>query len=414
MKKRLFGLISLLVGIVLALGAVELMAIAWLFIDEGRYTSAEELFGRTQNTYVRDLTRGTDCRYIDRLFPHPYVSFVHHGNPPCGIENVNNVGLFNEDFPTLKREDRFTILLTGGSIASQLAQLGPRPAPFFLQDELNEHYVSPNGKPFVVLNGGDGGWKQPQPYILFALYASSLDAVVVLGGLNEYYGFRHYTRLRLERPESNFLDVNPFVADENFGDAAIGWVMARLAGALSKNSILGHSHAVYLIVHQIEALAKSSGNSKSAKRTTIDSLFALPPEVIGDGDKVFATQLALYRKYQGGMEAIAREYGVKTAYFFHPVPAWHKTLTPSEQAVVGDLSYGPLYRRVVDAMVKQRDEGLPVFDLGDLLIDVKETIYADGAHFEREAGTGESLGYRLMARQVAADLAQAWGLRRKP
>ena len=220
-------------------------------------------------------------------------------------------------------------------------------------------------------------------------------------------------RVRLERPESNFLDVNPFVADENFGDAAISWVMARLAGALSQNPVLGHSHAVYLLVRQIEALAKSKGNIRSNKHTTIDSLFALPAGVVGDGEKVFATQLGLFRKYQSGMEAIARDYGVKTAYFFHPVPAWHKTLTPAEQAAVGDLSYGPLYRRMVDAMMKQRDDGLPVFDLGDLLIDIKETIYADGAHFERDPNSGESLGYRLMARQVAADLAQAWGLQRK-
>ena len=225
MKKSLFGLISLFVGMVLALGAVELMAIAWLFIDEGRYTPAKELFDRTQNTFVRDLMKGSDCRYIDRLFPHPYVGFVHHANPPCGRPNVNNVGLFNDDLPTVKRDDRYTILLTGGSIASQLAQFDPPPSPKYLQEELNAHYVSPNGKPFLVLNGGDGGWKQPQPFILFALYASAVDAVAVIGGLNEYYNFRHYTRVRLERPESNFLDVNPFVADENFGDAAIGWVM---------------------------------------------------------------------------------------------------------------------------------------------------------------------------------------------
>ena len=38
---------------------------------------------------------------------------------------------------------------------------------------------------------------------------------------------------------ANFLEVNPFVADENFGDAAIGWVMGRLAGTLAINPVLG-------------------------------------------------------------------------------------------------------------------------------------------------------------------------------
>ncbi len=414
MKKRIYGLISIVIGIVMSLAAIELTAIAWLWLEDGHYTSAEELFGRTQNAFVRDLTKGSDCRYVDRLFPHPYVGFVHHGNPPCGMVNINNVGLFNDDYPVAKRDDRYTILLTGGSIASQLAQFDPRPKPRYLEDELNERYVSPNGKPFQVLNGGDGGWKQPQPFILFALYAGSVDAMIVIGGLNEYYMFRGHMRERLERPESNFFEVNPMVADENFGDAAIGWVMGRIAGALSRNSVLGHSHAAYVIIQRIEMLAKSRGALKSNKKTTLDSLFALPTEIAGNAERVFAEQLVLYRKYQAGMEAIARDYGIKTAYFFHAVPAYHKTLTPQEKAGAGDLSYGPLYRRMVEAMMQQRERGMAVFDLGDMLVDVKETIYADDAHFIRDFHTGESPGYRLMAKVVAADIAQAWGLQRKP
>ena len=89
-------------------------------IEDGRYTPAAELFERTQNTYVRDTTKGSACRYVDTLFPHPYLAFVHHANPPCGIPWVNNVGLFGDDFPTVKRTDRYVILLTGGSVASQL------------------------------------------------------------------------------------------------------------------------------------------------------------------------------------------------------------------------------------------------------------------------------------------------------
>ena len=61
------------------------MAIVWLYLEDGRYTPAAELFERTQNTYVRDITKGTACRYVDTLYPHPYLAFVHHANPPCGI-----------------------------------------------------------------------------------------------------------------------------------------------------------------------------------------------------------------------------------------------------------------------------------------------------------------------------------------
>src|SRR5229473_412659 len=184
MKRRIFGWISVLIGIVLSLAVVEVAAIAWLYIEEGRYTPADELFQRTQNTYVRDATKGTACRYVDTLYPHPYVAFVHHANPPCGQSWVNNVGLYGPDFPVIKNPNYYTVILTGGSVASQLGQNQKAPAPRYLEEELNRKYVSPTGKPWLILNGADGAWKEPQPFILFSLYASSVDAVVSLSALN--------------------------------------------------------------------------------------------------------------------------------------------------------------------------------------------------------------------------------------
>ena len=412
MKRLIFGLIAISTGVVLALGAIEVMAIVWLRLDEGRFVSTAELFNRTQNAYVREVTRRTSCLYIDKLFPHPYLGFVHHGNGICGFPNVNNVGMFNADFPTLKRPDRYTILLTGGSVALQLAQFDMPPAQRYLEDELNEHYVSPNGKPFLVLNGGAGAWKEPQPFILFALNAQALDAVMTLEGLNEYYLFRNFIRERLEWPLDNFTQVNPLAADDNFGDAAIAWIAGRIASKIRNNPILGDSHAAYLIVRSLETLAKGAGGWTSHKGTTLDSLFALPPDVIGDGERVYELQLGLYRKYHREIEALARTFGIKTAYFFQPSSAWGKTLSPEEKAIAGDTSYIDLYRRIVGDMMQDRRLGLPVFDLGDLFADVRETIYVDQVHFIR-AEDGESPGYTLMAKRVASDLAKAWNLQPK-
>jgi hypothetical protein len=66
MKQRIFSLISIVLGIVFALALIEVAAIAWLYVEDGRYTPAAELFERTHNTYVRDTTKkGTACRYVD-------------------------------------------------------------------------------------------------------------------------------------------------------------------------------------------------------------------------------------------------------------------------------------------------------------------------------------------------------------
>ena len=421
MKRRIFGWISVLIGIVLSLALIEVTAIAWMTIEEGRYTSAAELFERTQNTYVRDATKGSSCRYVDTLFPHPYLAFVHHANPPCGLPMVNNIGLFGHDFPAVKRTDRYVVLVTGGSVASQLAGtpisaapgMPPVEGPNYFERELNEHYISPNGKPFLVLNGGDGAWKQPQQFILFSMYATAVDAVVVLDGYNEHFMFLPGTEEVLERAFSNFLEVNPFVADENFGDAAIGWVMGRLAGALAQNPILGHSHAAYMIVRGIESVAKSKDNFKSGKRTTLTSIFAMPKEIVQDHDKAFALQLEHYQKYARGIETVAKDQGVKSVFFLQPIPAIGKVLSEEEKRVVGDLSNRDLYKRIVAGMMTLRDRGLPIFDLGDLLADEKGTIYADHIHFDRSV-TGESKGYELMAKRMARQTAETWDLKAKP
>ena len=147
MKKRLFSFISIVVGFIIALAAVEVMAIGWLYLEDGRHTPAAELFERTQNTYVRDMTRGTGCRFIDTLYPHPYWAFVHHANPPCGISWANNVGLFGPDFPTVKPADRYVVMISGGSVAAYLGGNQKPPYPRYLEEELNKTASAPTASP---------------------------------------------------------------------------------------------------------------------------------------------------------------------------------------------------------------------------------------------------------------------------
>lgn len=414
MKQRIFRWVSILGGIGLAVIAVELTAIVWLYIEDGRYTPASQLFERTQNTYVRDVTRGTTCRFIDTLYPHPYVAFVHHANPPCGSYWVNNVGLYGPDFLVVKPRDHYVVLLVGGSVASYLGGNQPPPRPHFLEEELNSRYVSPNGKPWRVLVGAAGAWKEPQSFILFSLYASSVDAMVNLSGFNEHFYFRPRMDQRLEGPAANFLEVNPFAADENFGAAAISWVMGRLAGTLALNPVLGRSHAAYVIIRGFEAAAKALAGFKSSKRTTIPSLFALPKNIQDNPEDLFAVQLGLYQKYFRAAEAVANDNGVKSAFFLQPVPAWGKPLTEEEKRVVGDLSYGDLYRRMVAGMMTLRGRSLPIYDLGDVFENQKGTIYADHIHILFSDSEGESPGNRVLAARIGELLAEAWRLQRKP
>jgi hypothetical protein len=165
-------------------------------------------------------------------------------------------------------------------------------------------------------------------------------------------------------------------------------------------------------VRGIEAFAKSKDNFTSTKRTTLTSIFALPPEIVANYDEAFAVQLGLYQKYVRSIEAIARDQDVKTAYFLQPAPAIGKTLTEEEVRNAGDLGYRDLYRKIVAGMMTLRDRGLAIFDLADVFKDEKGSIYEDHIHFRRDAA-GESRGYRLVAKAMADKMAETWGLQPK-
>ena len=192
-RRVLFVLCAIGVSLLIAGILLEGGLAAYYLLENGSYVSVAEMLEREQNTFIQQVKVGRSVGTWIRCSPHPYLGFVHHANEPCGPKNVNNVGLFGPDYPAEKSPAHFTVLLTGGSVAAQLE--GCCGGTGRLQAVLNERYESPNGRPFRVLNGGDGAWKQPQQTILFLLHASALDAVVTLDGFNEHYAMRGSARL---------------------------------------------------------------------------------------------------------------------------------------------------------------------------------------------------------------------------
>jgi hypothetical protein len=409
MRPAALKLVSAAIGVVIALALLEIAAIAWLGLRDGRYTPAPELFQRGTNTFVRETANSRGCRYADTLFPHPYLASVHHANPPCGIADLNNVGLFGADYPAIRRDDRYTILLTGGSVAAQMGQMLKPPAPHYLEEALNARYVSPTGKPFLVLNGGDGAWKQPQQMILFSLFADRVDAVVTLDGYNEQHLFRPGTTARFELPGNNFIDANPIVAQDSFGSVVASWLAGRVAGWMEQ-SLLVHSHAAYLVS---EALSRATTNPENIGANTYWRMMVLPSEIYDNADKLYAWQLAQWRKYIEIMDLTAKSHGVKAMFFLQPVPAVGKTLTEDEKRATPDASYGERYQRIVRDLEALNQGGIAVRSLLDVFAGETGTIYADWIHALQQPD-GESRGYRLMADRMAHDMAEGWGLRPRP
>jgi hypothetical protein len=391
--------------VLLALG-MELVATAFVVAREGRYVQARERFANRNNTFVAALARG-ECGYLDSLYPHPYLGFVHHGNPPCGMKDINNIGLFGPDFPSQRPNDRFVILVTGGSVAAQFAQPLAK-SPTYLEQFLNSKYVSPTGMPFLVLDGGDGAWKHPQSTILSLLYADAVHAIVTLDGFNEHFMLE--TSRRFEVPANNFLSVNP-LATQNFGAISTRWAVGRLRAKAGDNALLSRSHATYEIVAMLERWAERRATATAVPKTSVDTLFALPSSWTAEQRRTW--QINQYKKYLRAITAIARDQGALSAHFIQPVPAFGKPLTPDERRAVGDLDYRDSYLGMVKEMLTLNDSGTSVVSMLSLFDGDTRTLYGDPIHMIYDPKTKESPGYERMAAQMADDLGRLWHLRQR-
>ena len=405
MKRFLLRATATIVAVLLLLASLEVMAIGYRYVTEGHYVSARESFASATNAFTEGLTAGRNCSYVDSIFPHPYLAFVHHGNPPCGIE-INNIGLFGADFPAVHRQDRWVVLLTGGSVANQFAQ-AVQGGPSYLERMLNERYVSPSGKPFLVLNGADGAWKQPQQAILFMMFGDAVDAVVTLDGFNEHYALSW--GYKFEYPASNFHLVNPLVS-QSFGDVVARWIVANVRAAAARNAILSRSQAVYSLIAAADQYFTKRAASRPKAKTTVETLFSLPAEWTPQQ----RTELALmqYQKYVRAMSTLARDYGVREAHFIQPAPAIAKVLTDDERKVVGNLGYAAIYETMTKSLLELNAHHIPVISLLPLFESERRTVYSDAVHFVRNPD-GTSEGYQAMAARMASELAAVWVLQRR-
>lgn len=377
----------------------------------GRYARAAELYLRNEpNAYIRELRALTPngARYADALFPHPYVGWVYHGNPPSGVRSVNNVGLLGRDFPYEKDPTHFTILLTGGSVANQLGALGD--GPRFLEEELNAHWATGDGRPFRVLNGGNGAWKQPQQVILYTMFADAVDAVVTLDGCNEHYGLAQW--VALESPAANFHLMNPLATQSHRQLVGI-WLSGLIDRRARMGRFLSRSYVATVVAYALRSLVYRvlvAPRDRVPKRTSLERMFALPGD--WSRERAFRHNIGAYYKYITAMDAIAAELGGKSAHFIQPAPAIDKVLTDEELRVVGDLGYKPLWQAMERELLQLKRIGVPIYTLTDIFRDVRETMYSDSSHLAFDA-KGDSPGYRMMAKRMAAHLAEAWGLERR-
>jgi hypothetical protein len=415
--RRSVRIVANLIVIALCLLMVEAGFTLYYYRAEGRLTDPQTR-EEAHNTFVAQMGSNTNvrCRYMDTVYPHPYLTNVHVDNPPC--ENtkfeLNNIGLFGRDFPYKKQADAFRIMISGGSVAAMFGQLH-KDKPRFLEEELNKCYVPPNGqKIFEVYNGADGGWKQPQQAIMTLLFGEVFDGVVTLEGFNEkdmlLEKWTSWSK-RFEWPSNNFILVNP-MASGSYLQLLGGAALNSFYSLYSSTPLLRSSNAIYFFVDAARAKLNDSlvKNMASLHKSHL-TIFSVPKE--WSSDQVFEYNLDQYKKYFKTTAALGQAQGAKVVFFIQPSPVYGKTLTEEEKGVVGDLSYKDLYLKMTDTLLKLKQDGIAIHSLLDVFSGIPETIYADHIHFYADPATGESVGNRMIAKAIAARLADEWRFERK-
>ncbi len=402
-----FKLLSLVIGCFLAIILGETAFTLYSYV---RYKtiSVEELLDREKsNAYVLEFFKDNNT-YLESLFPHPYLAFVHR---KLGYEWVNNIGLEGRDFPVEKDKSKFTILVTGGSVANYFAQWIKGKENYF-EDILNSRYDF-EGKQVVVLSGASGAWKQPHQAIMFLLYSELVDGIITLDGFNEHYMLKPEVSVRIEYPANAFHQLNPII-EEGAEKLAIAYITSTLYGYSRSCWLIRHSRLLYFSTRFLRNRLQGWGDEKlndiPGEQTGLTSIFALPRE--WSPEKKSSFNMELYKKYIRLMAGMARQMNLKQAFFIQPVPAIGKTLTEEERAVVGDLSYRDLYQNMTNKLLALREEQIPVYSLLDVFVDCEESIYRDPCHFIESGPRRETKGNRLIAERIASLLEEEWDLKR--
>jgi hypothetical protein len=397
-------LIATLLLVLFLIALAEAFFAASYFMSDGEWIWPARRWETQQNRFVSDLTSGA-CRYIDALYPHPYLAYVNNGNPPCPGDFINAKGLSGRDLPLKRDPDTFAIMLTGGSVAAQFGQIKSN-GPLFLEEELNACYKPPKGSRFVVYNGAVGGWRQPQQAIISLLYADEVDGIVTLEGINE---FQFLAIMRLEMANGHFELLNPLALRSSRGIVASA--VSSQVQIMVSSSPARHSFMAYFLVDRLRGwLSRMANEDLGRRKTSFVSFFELPEK--WTKEQRIAFNIDQYRKYLHLIDATAKKEDARAAFFIQPVAAIGKTLTPEEKKVAGEPDYGPGYQQLADALLETRKEGLQIFSLLDVFQNTSETVYADLAHLAFDPVTRESRGNRILASAIAQRLAAIWSFER--
>ena len=372
-RKKILFVVTVVFSMMLTLVLCELLMISYRYFSEGRFISVQERLQADSSAGIFSVEK-KGCQFVDTIYPHPYLGYVAKPHGLC--QEVRRFGLLgSSDVPYKRSEEDFVVLLTGGSVAQIFSNYHDKELGNF-EEYLNRQFIPPAGKKkFRVAAAAFGDWTQPQQLIATTLFAHAIDAVVSLDGFNEILSGQK--RSMLGMPSPNFTLLNPH-ALQGYGGVVKTWISINIYKTFTGLPLLRSSQLGYFLLKKSLLFLNPEQVRASVGKSLINQYYMLPET--WSLDDVTEYNLSLYRRYLVQMHDVAEKNGMLSAFFFQPVPGFHKELTGAENAALKGFSYDG-YREQIASLMQLRNEGLNVVSLLKVFEPVKEDVYMDQVHY---------------------------------
>jgi len=420
-------LILIAVNLAITFIFLEALSLAFYFIQQNQFFYTRT---KAKEQVVEDIERlgiRVDESIVERL--HPFFGYVLK---PGAFTNeklklkVNKHGFFSlYEYPFVKtNKKQFIIGVFGGSVANN-----------FTVDEYKNKILSKKlliypefaDREIVVLNFGNGGYKQPQQLLIlnyFLALGQELDLVINIDGFNEVALSNLNNKAEVEIGMPSVQHILPLtgLANNNLPPEAMSSIVEinetkkQLKVGIDKLQTCQFAlcHAVtslqvkQLVNNYQQAVVKYDSQVKQSKLDTANSSIVYIPKAdsVFEDVAAFDKMASMWYKSSIGMNQVLSSRNIKYFHFIQPNQYYptKRAFTAKEKEIAIDnkspyiegVKKGyPMLLSKVDDLQKA---GVKVFNGVNILDNTKETVYKDACcHYN-------SVGEEVLANYVSSSI----------
>ncbi|MEG4351907.1 hypothetical protein QUA74_19450 [Microcoleus sp. LAD1_D3] len=427
LKKGKNILIIIAVNLATAFICLEALSLAFYFINQKQFFYTRT---KAKEKVVEDIERigiRLDESIVERL--HPLFGYVlkqgAFTNEKLKLK-VNKHGFFSlYEYPFIKtNKNQLIIGLFGGSVANNFAvdeYVNRR-----LSNKLKSYPEFVN-KEIIVLNFGNGGYKQPQQLLIlnyFLALGQELDVVINIDGFNEVAlsNLNNKAQVEIGMPSVQHIQPLTGLANNNLSPEAMSSIVKinenkkQLKAGIDKLQIcqLALCHAVtslqvkQLVNNYQQAVVKYDSQVKPSNPDTANSGIVYIPKAdsVLQDTVAFDKMASMWYESSIGMNQILSSRKIKYFHFIQPNQYYPTkraftakeneiAIDPKSPYIEGVKKGYPVLLSKVDDLQKA---GVNIFSAVNILDNTKETVYKDACcHYN-------SVGEEVLANYVSSSI----------